>query len=242
MSRLRAVTFDFWNTLFVPESSLELRIEATVRSVAELGLHAGGAEVREALEAAGALHTEAWRRGEQKGVPFLVEELDRRLGLGLGPTQREQLREVIEDPGPAVRRRPVAGAVAAVTELSRRGLRLGVVSDTGWSPGRILRRHLESAGILECFAPAALAFSDEVGVPKPDRRMFEHALSGLGVRPEASAHVGDLRFTDVAGARAAGMLAIRFTGAVDDSEDGPEADHVIGSYEDLLDLLIDSAA
>ena len=239
---LRGVTFDFWNTLFVPESSVPLRVEAAARAISELGFAHRPEAVRAALEAAGELHSEAWRRGEQYGVPFLVAELERRLRLGLDPTSRERLQEVIEDPGPSVGRRPFEGAREVLGELRERGLRLGVVSDTGWSPGRILRRHLDSAGLLALFEPEALAFSNEVGVPKPDRRMFERALAGMGVEPVAAAHVGDLRFTDVAGARAMGMLAIRFTGAVDDAGEGPEADHVVASYEQLRELLLDSVA
>ncbi len=235
--RLRGVTFDFWNTLFVPESSLGRRIDAAVRAVAELGGGHGAEAIREALGAAGQIHTEAWRRGEQYGAPFLVAELDRRLGLGLDPTGRERLQEVIEDPGPRSARRPVEGAAEVLADLHTAGLRLGVVSDTGWSPGRVLRRHLEEAGLLRHFEPGALAFSNEVGVPKPDRRMFETALQAMRVEPAEAAHVGDLRFTDVAGARAMGMLAIRFSGVADDTDEGPEGDFVVASYRELADLL-----
>ena len=236
--RLRGVTFDFWNTLFVPESAAPRRMEATALAVAGLGFQCDPEAVRAALEAAGALHNEAWRRGEQYGAPFLVAELDRRLGLNLDPTVRERLQEVIEDPGPSASRRPFDGVGEVLAELRARGFRLGVVSDTGWSPGRILRGHLESAGLLGYFEPEGLAFSNEVGVPKPHRRMFDRALAGMGVEPSETAHVGDLKFTDVAGARALGMLAIRFTGAVDDDGEGPEADHVVGSFQELRDLLL----
>jgi putative hydrolase of the HAD superfamily len=239
--RLRGVTFDFWNTLFVPESGVPLRIEAAAQAVAGLGFAHDAEAVRIALEAAGALHTEAWRRGEQYGAPFLVAELDRRLGLNLDPTERERLQEVIEDPGPSASRRPFADVGAVLADLHERGFRLGVVSDTGWSPGRVLRRHLEAAGLLRYFEPEGLAFSNEVGVPKPDPRMFERALAGIGVDPFEAAHVGDLKFTDVAGARALGMLAIRFTGAVDDDGEGPEAEHVVGSFRELRHLLLEHA-
>ena len=49
-----------------------------------------------------------------------------------------------------------------------------------------------------------LAFSDEVGVPKPDPAIFAKALAELGAKPERAVHVGDLKRTDVAGARAFG--------------------------------------
>ena len=59
------------------------------------------------------------------------------------------------------------------------------------------------------------SFSDEVGWYKPAPEIFRHALDGLGgVAPERAAHVGDLRRTDVAGARAMGMTAVRYRGVV----------------------------
>ena len=125
------------------------------------------------------------------------------------------------------------GALEAVRRLRHRGFRLGIVSDTGFRPGRVLRRQLSEVGILDCFEPGGLAFSDEVGVPKPDPRIFERALSGLDVTAAEAVHVGDLKFTDVAGARSAGMRVVRFTGCADDLEDGPEADAVISSHAEL---------
>jgi FMN phosphatase YigB (HAD superfamily) len=53
------------------------------------------------------------------------------------------------------------------------------------------------------------------------------------VAPANAAHVGDMRRTDVAGARALGMRAIRFRGFSDDTGEEPEADLVL---EDLAAL------
>ena len=51
-------------------------------------------------------------------------------------------------------------------------------------------------------------------------------------------HVGDRRRTDVGGARAAGMRAVRITTAFcDPDEDAPEGDAVISSYDELLPAL-----
>jgi len=88
------------------------------------------------------------------------------------------------------------------------------------------------------------SFSDEVGWYKPAPQIFEHALAGLGgIEPEHAAHVGDLRRTDVAGAKAMGMVAVRYRGVfdnaqvVDDGHDRPEADLVIDDHADLPPLL-----
>ena len=82
------------------------------------------------------------------------------------------------------------------------------------------------------------SFSDEVGCYKPDPRIFTHALDGLGARAETTAHVGDLRRTDIAGARAMGMTAVRYTGVYDDdSQPSPEGHIVIPDHAELLPAL-----
>ena len=50
--------------------------------------------------------------------------------------------------------------------------------------------------------------SAEVGVEKPDPRIFELALAQARLDPSGAAYLGDLYSVDVRGARAAGMRAV----------------------------------
>jgi putative hydrolase of the HAD superfamily len=93
---------------------------------------------------------------------------------------------------------PMPGAVRAVSELERLGLRLAVVSN--WDVA--LSGYLEQLGLAPRFD--AVVTSAEAGAPKPDPRIFRLALERLGVRPERALHVGDSE-ADEEGARAAGM-------------------------------------
>ncbi len=74
-----------------------------------------------------------------------------------------------------------------------------------------------------------------MGAYKPASAIFQHALDGLGGPvPERVAHVGDLRRTDVAGALAMGMVAVRYTGiSDDDSQPEPEGHHVVAHHGEL---------
>ncbi|HYH44243.1 MAG TPA: HAD-IA family hydrolase [Thermoanaerobaculia bacterium] len=90
----------------------------------------------------------------------------------------------------------------ALAALRDRGLRLGVVSN--WDerlPGL-----LAGLGLAPSFD--AVVFSSEVGVEKPDRRIFQSALDRLEVVAGEAVHVGDGRLEDVEGALAAGMYAV----------------------------------
>jgi FMN phosphatase YigB (HAD superfamily) len=51
-------------------------------------------------------------------------------------------------------------------------------------------------------------------------------------------HVGDLKHTDVLGAKQAGMYSVRYSGVRDDIGEGfPEADWVITDYRDLTEII-----
>jgi putative hydrolase of the HAD superfamily len=83
-----------------------------------------------------------------------------------------------------------------------RGHELLIVSNWDCS----LADRLGPAGLLEHVR--AVVTSAEVGVAKPGRGIFEHALALAGAEPAAAVHVGDSIDNDVAGARAAGIRPV----------------------------------
>ncbi len=95
--------------------------------------------------------------------------------------------------------RPMEGARAALDRLAELGLRRAVVSN---SDGRAAT-HLSDCDMLR--GVEFVVDSHQVGVEKPDPRIFRIALDRLGVRPERSLFVGDIRSVDEAGARGAGL-------------------------------------
>jgi FMN phosphatase YigB (HAD superfamily) len=231
---LKAVTFDFWGTLFEWNGwAAEVRRTA-VRDFAARHRAELSAQVVDAAFSAGiAAQDAAWRRSNHFGPAAIVEHFLAELRLEAAPESRAELQRLIEDPVPERVLTPIAGVEAAIGRLRDRGIRLGIVCDSGMMVGRVLRGQLERTGLARHFEADAMAFSDEVGVTKPRPEIFNKALAGLGAGPAEAAHIGDLRFTDMAGARALGMRAVRFRGFNDDTGEGPEGDVAIDSYEDL---------
>ncbi|MBJ7603769.1 MAG: HAD family hydrolase [Candidatus Dormibacteraeota bacterium] len=225
---LRAVTFDFWDTLMQQVPALQLRAAAVAK---HLGIEE--VAVAGAIEDAFVLQTETWRSGREFGLKGLVQHLSRQFQV----SSPAGLRSVIAAPHLLAASRPAPHAAETLAELRAAGLRLGIVSDTGFSPGSTLRQLLAEHCLLDHFQPSALAFSDEVGVPKPAAKIFQVALTGLDTRPEETAHIGDLRCTDVAGARALGMITVRYRGCHDDLA-GAEADMVVDDLSELPSLLL----
>ena len=228
-----AVTFDLGDTLIGSGQSFSARLRRLHRWLTEHDIVISLGRVEAALKAAAETQTLAWRWGHQGSVQSFAREVMLRLRLRPPADDRLELQQLLEDPDPDLTLTASPGAGEALEQLRGAGLRLGIVCDALLPPGRVIRRQLRAIGLLEFFEPQAIAFSDEVGVPKPDPELFLTALRQLEVPPELAAHVGDLKLFDVAGARRTGMRAIRYTGCRNDPAPGPEADVVLGDLAAL---------
>ena len=91
----------------------------------------------------------------------------------------------------------------AALENLRDGCRLALVSN---GPPDIQHEKLEGAGLARYFD--AVVVSGEVGIGKPDPRIFHLALDRLGAPPEDAAMVGDSLARDIVGARRAGIVTV----------------------------------
>lgn len=210
---LKAITLDYWDTLYLgvalPER-ITLRKAALRRLVAALGGEVEEAEFDRLYAASGA-EAERWWREESRG--YVAEDRIRwllgRVGLTCAADEPE-LREAVRAVDDALLAHPpalVGGAVEAVRAFAAAGLRLAIVSDTGFASGAAQTRILERDGLVEHFG--ALVYSCDVGHAKPHAAPFRAALDALGVGPAETLHIGDIERTDVRGAVGAGLRAIR---------------------------------
>ena len=191
-------------------------------------------EARALLEEAWARHDDAWKQVETFGPGRMAAYCLEARGV-FDDDQINELTREFEEASIQTGVDGVEGAQETLAALAAANIRLGLVCDTGFTPGRVVRQLLDDNGLLDHLE--VLCFSDEVGVPKPGADIFDKALAELGVRPPEAVHVGDLRRTDIAGAQDVGMHAVRFRGVHDDHSDAREARIVIDRHEELLDLL-----
>jgi putative hydrolase of the HAD superfamily len=91
---------------------------------------------------------------------------------------------------------------AALERLLAEGYRLAVVSNADGRVEGLLRER----GLADYFE--FVLDSHVVGFAKPDRRIFDLAVSRLDVSPARCLYVGDLYAVDVLGARGAGLEAL----------------------------------
>ena len=97
---------------------------------------------------------------------------------------------------------PFPESTPVLTELRAAGYHIAVISN--WQRG--LRAFCEALGFGTQLD--AVVASAEVGVAKPDARIFGEACRQLSLPPERVLHVGDTEADDMVGARAAGLHSL----------------------------------
>src|SRR5512132_2337946 len=127
--------------------------------------------------------------------------------------------------------------VREVLDVLREHYPLAVVTD---AQSTYARGELHKVGLLDYFDP--IVVSGDHGYRKPDRRLFQLALDGIGVAAEHALYVGNDLHRDIFGAREVGMTTVKF-----ESDQGADVhldcvpDYTITDLRDLLAILGDGS-
>jgi putative hydrolase of the HAD superfamily len=235
---IRAVTFDFWGTLYgvvppIEERRRRLRAEYAAGFFMGIGANVSGRQLEYALEIVGH-DIEHFRM--VRHTSFDAEEVGQRLGRSVGlqlqRTEAARLGELLSSAGREEPPDLVASARDVLRTLYGR-VKLGLICDTGFTLGHDLYAVMEADDVGRLFHH--FTFSNQTGTTKPEVRQFHHTLHGLGCLPAEAVHVGDLEMTDITGAKQAGMRAIRIMNA--EADPGTDADAAVARLAEALDVL-----
>jgi putative hydrolase of the HAD superfamily len=242
---LKAVAFDLWETLITNTPELSHRQkDLRVSRLADV-LTANGYDIDRVEHA----HQESWARCQElywsddrdvscrRQVEHFVELLD----LDPSSLDEEVLAQlehayaaVAIDVLPAV----IEGARETLREIKARGLRVGLISNTGRTPGYALREILERLGLAQSID--VMVFSNEHGVCKPQPSIFEELRRDLGVAYDEMLFVGDNIYVDVHGAQRCGMRGVHFQPQTRGTAIAPDVDHGLEIVPDeIVTSLID---
>jgi putative hydrolase of the HAD superfamily len=167
---------------------------------------------RSIIEGHGTDFTRALPAGKLQQMPLFLAEMSRgisRRRLGLYPYVRE------------------------VLDVLRERYPLAIVTD---AQSTYARGELHKVGLFSYFDP--IVISGDHGYRKPDRRLFQLALDGMGVPAANALYVGNDMFRDIYGAREAGLTTVMFN-----SDQGAKAyrdcapDYTITDFRDLPQIL-----
>ena len=223
-----AVIFDWGGTL-TPWHSVDL--EACWLAVAALIDTTRAAELAAALVTA---ELEVWDRSRDDHLSGTLDEVCRRANVtltadALTEYRRQWEKHSLIDPA----------APAVLDGLKKRGLKVGVLSNTIWS-----RDHheeiFERDGVLDLLDGAI--YSSEIPWTKPHPEAFKAAMHAVGMDdPRTCVFVGDRLFDDVWGAQQVGIRAIHVPHSdipqrqLGHTEGVPDA--VIHSLDELLAVI-----
>jgi putative hydrolase of the HAD superfamily len=186
--KYRAVIFDLWQTLVPWDQG------AATRFYDRMAVAAGIDEER---------FREAWvAEHKDRAVRPIADHLrDLFAGLGAEP----DLDEILELRRDWTKRslQPRPDALETLAELRRRGHLLGLISVCSQDVPHVWDE-TQLAGALD-----ELVFSCDVGVSKPDPRIYEIACERLGVEAADCLFVGDGANDELPGAERAGMTALQ---------------------------------
>jgi putative hydrolase of the HAD superfamily len=129
------------------------------------------------------------------------------------------------------------GAAAVITEMSRRGYRLGVISNTTSSAD--LPGFIEESGLKQYFEVVIL--SSVLGARKPGARIFKEATRLMRLDPVCIAYLGNKIANDIVGAHKAGyglalLLAPTNVSLVPEKDPLKKPDLIIHELSELLAL------
>jgi putative hydrolase of the HAD superfamily len=237
---VKAISFDFWNTLYYDHQIMYERHNKRVnylRNALIKNGYDGTLDVEGSFKYCWEYFDKIWK-GEHRTLNSRELLLVGCSWLGAKLPDEEvtavskYFEEVLLEEPPVL----FDGVKETIPELAK-SFKLGITSDTAYTSGRVLRKLLERNDLIQYFT--AFTFSDEAGHSKPHIDVFNSTLKQLGVVPQEAIHIGDNEITDIQGAIDAGMKSIMFKGAYEREITFTEADYVANDWGELKKIILD---
>ncbi|MCK4953544.1 HAD family hydrolase, partial [Candidatus Bathyarchaeota archaeon] len=214
---VKAVTFDLWETLLLEkDGDNSRRILARCKNLEKIldkfGVKISVMQLDQTLKAMSSWLVSVWETNKDvthlDQIRFIIKtalkksvKMKKELIKELSSAYVSPLFEVPPYLNP--------DAPKVLQWLKERNTLIGLICNTGRTPGFSLRKFLNNAGVADYFD--VMFFSDEVGIRKPDPQIFQMAAKKLKVKPCEIIHVGDNLKSDIWGAKNAGLKTIYFS-------------------------------
>lgn len=234
MPRLRAVLFDVDDTLFPTTEFARLARNNAVRAMVQAGLGLPEEAVKEELAEVIAEFSSNYPNHFDKLIqrlrPSALAHRNPALIVAAGVAAYHDTKFQLISPFPDV--------PPLLADLRGAGLKTGVVTHglTSKQAEKLVR-----LGLVPHLDPEAIFISEQIGISKPNPKLWQVALRDLGLEPDEVAFVGDSLTHDVAPAKELGMLAVWASRAARQSleQTGVEPDVEVADFEELRELLIE---
>jgi putative hydrolase of the HAD superfamily len=217
---IKAVTFDLWETLLFEKDGANVsraaaRCRNLVQVMNKLGIDVSPEQVSSAMnEMASDLMT-TWETNKDlthlDQVRLILKYVSKDL-IAISDERMEDLSSAYVSPIFEIRPYMNPDAPEILKRFKDQGKLVGLICNTGMTPGTAIRKFLEEEGTARYFD--SMVFSDEMKIRKPDPKIFHSVAHKFKVSPHNIVHIGDNLRVDVWGAKNAGCKAIHFSSEV----------------------------
>jgi putative hydrolase of the HAD superfamily len=233
---MKAITFDCWDTLLADDESRNVkRKEYFTSFLNKKGFSMTPDKMNELFKKEAELFQDyIIEKRKTQNSRARVESILRLAGVQIPVAEINEIAAFSDRVALEFRPPVIPGIIDALEVLTKK-YKLAVICNTGWHSSDTVRSLLSDYDFPRYFSH--LTFSDEAGVAKPHKQIFEQTLEKLECKPEEAVHIGDSEYSDIVGARKANMRAILFIGVNDKYKDNNSADLTISNYDNLIDIL-----
>ncbi len=228
---LRAVLFDIDDTLYSTTSFAALARRHSAETLRSLGV---AYPVNLLLRELDEIITE-FSSNDERHYHRLLQRLPRRTfeGLNTAVLIAGAVRAYHETKSMLA---PFPDVLPALRQLTRTDLIRGVIT-----AGLEIKQaeKLLRLGVYPLLTSTAIFISDQIGISKPNPKLYRRACDELGIRPEEALYVGDNPRTDIDPANEVGMITVlcRRGGKHENAQGRSRPRHAIHGFNELLHLL-----
>lgn len=232
MPALDAVFFDIDDTLFPTTAFAGRARRNAVRAMIEAGLDAPEDDVLKELEEVIAEFSSNYEHHFDKLLTRLGPHATANqssaliVAAGVAAYHDTKIRTIA----------PFEDVLPLLADLKAAGVVVGIITH-GLSVKQAEK--LWRLGVARHLNPMAVFISDQVGISKPNPKLYTHALRALKLDPRRAMYVGDNPEHDIAPPLSLGMPAVWSSRAArrKPADYGIEPTHVIANFSELRELL-----
>ncbi len=227
MPTLRAILFDVDDTLFSTTHFAASARRNAVRAMVEAGLGLPEEvvlkELEEVISEFSSNYDHHFDQLLRRLRPKSLERVNPALivAAGVAAYHDTKFREL----------KPFDDVCPLLDALKRAGVLTGIITH-GWTVKQAEK--IVRLGLVPYLEPRAVFISDQLGISKPNPKIYTLALQDLELRPAEAMYVGDNPAHDVAPPQSIGRVAVWARRAARHGlEPGIEPDHVVDDFREL---------
>jgi putative hydrolase of the HAD superfamily len=228
---LKAVFFDIDDTLFSTTDFAEKARRAAAGAMCRRGLRLPADHVLKELNEVIAEFAANYEHHFDK----LLLRLPRRAFDGVNPAILVAAGVQAYHDAKVTQLRPYPDVPPVLRRLARTDLVRGIVTSglEVKQADKLLR-----LGLYECFTPMAIFISDQIGISKPNAKLFQRACDEVGLKPRETVYVGDHPTQDIDPANELGMVTVHVRRGKHSREHGrTKPAYEIKGFKELLTIL-----